>query len=256
MLKKYAQVNDSVIIIPTFNEKENIREIIREIFALEKEFDILVVDDNSPDGTCEIVEDLVEQYKSLSDFNRKLYIVKREGKLGLGTAYIEGFRFALDKGYDYIFEMDADFSHDPHDLERLYDTAAYEDYDLVIGSRYIEGVNVVNWPLPRVLLSYFASKYVRIITGMPVNDTTAGFKCYKKSVLQSINFDHIKFIGYAFQIEMKYLAWKFGFKIKEIPIVFTDRVRGQSKMSINIFKEAVIGVLQMRFTNSARYHSP
>ena len=246
-------MNDSLVIIPTFNEKENIREIIREIFALEKEFDILIIDDNSPDGTSDIVNDLTDQYKRLTDFNRKLYLIQREGKLGLGTAYIEGFKFALDKGYEFIFEMDADFSHNPKDLERLYDTAAYEEKDLVIGSRYVEGVNVVNWPMGRVLLSYFASKYVRLITGMPVCDATAGFKCYRNKVLRSINFDHIKFIGYAFQIEMKYLAWKFGFKIKEIPIIFTDRVRGQSKMSIKIFREAVFGVLQMRFTNSGRY---
>ncbi len=245
-------MNDSLVIIPTFNEKENIKDIIREIFSLEKNFDILVVDDNSPDGTGKIVKELMDKYNYTDSGKRRLYLVEREGKYGLGTAYIEGFKFAIDKGYDFIFEMDADFSHKPSDLFRLYDACARQGYDLAIGSRYIEGVNVVNWPMGRVLLSYCASAYVRFITGMPVRDATAGFKCYQRKVLETIKLDEIRFIGYAFQIEMKFSAWKYGFKIKEVPIVFTDRTRGQSKMSINIFKEAVFGVIRMKVNSFFR----
>jgi len=241
-------VNDSLIIIPTFNEKENIKDIILEIFTLEKPYDIVVVDDKSPDGTGDIVKNLMEDHNT-NKAETKLYLIEREGKLGLGTAYIQGFKFGLDKGYDFIFEMDADFSHNPSDLDKLYQSCANEDYHVAIGSRYIEGVNVVNWPMGRVLLSYFASAYVRFITGMPITDATAGFKCYKREVLETIQLDDVKFIGYAFQIEMKFAAWKFGFKIKEVPIIFTDRTRGQSKMSIKIFKEAVFGVIQMKVSS-------
>ncbi len=235
-------MNDSVIIIPTYNEKENIEKIIRAIFALEKAFDILVIDDGSPDGTGQIVKDLIER-----EFAGRLFIIERSGKLGLGTAYIAGFRWALEKGYGYIFEMDADFSHDPNDLPRLYSACHDEGYDLAIGSRYISGVNVVNWPIGRVLMSYFASKYVRFITGFNIHDTTAGFKCYKRRVLNTIELDKIKFKGYAFQIEMKYTAYKIGFKIKEVAVVFVNRREGVSKMSGGIFGEAFFGVMRLRW---------
>lgn len=235
-------MNDSVIIIPTYNEKENIEKIIRTIFALEKAFDILVIDDGSPDGTGQIVKDLIER-----EFAGRLFIIERSGKLGLGTAYIAGFRWALEKGYGYIFEMDADFSHDPNDLPRLYSACHDEGYDLAIGSRYISGVNVVNWPIGRVLMSYFASKYVRFITGFNIHDTTAGFKCYKRRVLNTIELDKIKFKGYAFQIEMKYTAYKIGFKIKEVAVVFVNRREGVSKMSGGIFGEAFFGVMRLRW---------
>ncbi len=231
---------DSLIIIPTYNEKENIERIIRKIFSLEKTFHILIIDDNSPDGTAEIVQSLIPE------FSPRLFIESRKGKLGLGTAYIHGFKWALQRDYAYIFEMDADFSHNPDDLPRLYETCASEGYDLAIGSRYIHGVNVINWPMGRVLMSYYASAYVRFITRMKVRDTTAGFKCYRKEVLEAINLDKIKFTGYAFQIEMKFITWKLGFKIKEISIIFTDRTRGVSKMSKGIFKEAVLGVITLR----------
>ena len=233
-------VSDSLVIIPTFNEKENIEAIIREVFALEGFYHILVVDDNSPDGTAEIVESLQREFED------RLHLLKREKKQGLGTAYIAGFHYALERNYEYIFEMDSDFSHNPSDLPRLKEACVKQCYDLAIGSRYITGVNVVNWPITRVLMSYFASRYVRMITGMPISDTTAGFKCYKRAVLATIELNKIKFIGYAFQIEMKFLAWKNGFKIKEVPIIFTDRSKGSSKMSKGIIKEAIFGVIQMK----------
>ncbi len=214
--------------------------MIRKIFSLKKSFHILVIDDNSPDGTAEIVKSLQPE------FSQRLFLETRKGKLGLGTAYIMGFKWALKRDYEYIFEMDADFSHNPEDLPRLYDACAKEGYDLAIGSRYIHGVNVINWPMGRVLMSYYASAYVRFITRMKVRDTTAGFKCYKREVLEAIDLDKIKFTGYAFQIEMKFITWKLGFRIKEISIIFTDRAHGTSKMSKGIFKEAVMGVIKLR----------
>jgi dolichol-phosphate mannosyltransferase len=234
-------VKDSLVIIPTYNEKENAEKIIRKVFSLPKEFDVLIVEDNSPDGTASIVRKLMEEFPG------RLFMEERKGKLGLGTAYIHGFKWALNRGYSYVFEMDADFSHNPDDLLRLYDACAVQGADVAIGSRYIKGVNVVNWPMGRVLMSYFASYYVRLITGMHIMDTTAGFKCYKRKLLETIDFNRIKFTGYAFQIEMKYTAWKLGFRIIEVPIIFTDRTEGQSKMSRGIFKEAIIGVIQLRF---------
>ncbi len=231
---------DSLIIIPTFNEKENIEKIIRKIFSLGKEFHILVIDDSSPDGTGDVVKKLIPE------FSNRLFLEIRKGKLGLGTAYIYGFKWALKRNYQYIFEMDADFSHNPEDLVKLYETCANDGYDLAIGSRYIHGVNVINWPMGRVLMSYYASAYVRFITRMKVRDTTAGFKCYRREVLEAINLDKIKFTGYAFQIEMKYITWKLGFKIKEISIIFTDRTHGDSKMTKGIFKEAIFGVVELR----------
>lgn len=233
--------SDSIVIIPTYNEKENIEKIIRAISSLDKCFHILVIDDGSPDGTAAIVHRLMQD-----EFAGRLFIVEREGKLGLGTAYICGFKWGLEHGYDYIFEMDADFSHAPSDLPRLYSACADEGYDLSIGSRYITGVNVVNWPMGRVLMSYFASKYVRFITGMNIHDTTAGFKCYRRRVLETIDLDAIRFKGYAFQIEMKHTAWKCGFKIKEVPVIFVNRVEGTSKMSGGIFSEALWGVIRLR----------
>ncbi len=235
-------MSNALVIIPTYNEKENIALIIEAVLALSKDFDILVVDDGSPDGTAEIVKHL---QRTLPPSGSTLHVLQRTGKQGLGTAYIEGFRFALANGYDFILEMDADFSHNPADLVRLYQACSDDGFDMAIGSRYVSGVNVVNWPMGRVLLSYFASRYVRLITGIPVEDTTAGFICYRRRVLCTIPLDEIRFVGYAFQIEMKFLAWKFGFKLKEIPIIFTDRTRGQSKMSAGIFKEAVLGVIQI-----------
>jgi len=234
-------VSDSLVIIPTFNEKENIEKIIRKVFSLYKEFHILIVDDGSPDGTADIVKNLTKE------FQEYLFIEERSGKLGLGTAYIHGFKWALERNYEYIFEMDADFSHNPKDLLKLYNACANERADLAIGSRYIKGVNVVNWPLGRVLMSYVASMYVRFITGMNIKDATAGFKCYKRKVLETIRLDEIKFVGYAFQIEMKFITWKFGFNITEVPIIFTDRTEGESKMSSGIFKEAFFGVIQMKW---------
>ena len=236
-----AKTSDSIIIIPTYNEKENIEKLIRAIFSLEKAFNILVIDDGSPDGTAAIVKRLMAD-----EFAGSLFIIERKGKLGLGTAYITGFKWALEHAYDYIFEMDADFSHDPNDLPRLYSACADEGYDVAIGSRYISGVNVVNWPIGRVLMSYFASRYVRFVTGFKVNDTTAGFKCYKRRVLNTIELDKIKFKGYAFQIEMKYTAFRIGFKIKEVPVIFVNRREGVSKMSGGIFSEALFGVMRLR----------
>ena len=234
--------SDSIVIIPTYNEKENIEKIIRAVFALEKVFHILVIDDGSPDGTAQIVHRMIK-----TEFQNRLFIIERTGKLGLGTAYIAGFRWALERDYEYVFEMDADFSHDPADLPRLYDACAVEGHDLAIGSRYISGVNVVNWPIGRVLMSYFASKYVRMVTGFNIHDTTAGFKCYKRRVLQTIELDKIRFKGYAFQIEMKYTAHKIGFKIKEVPVIFINRREGVSKMSGGIFSEAFFGVMRLRW---------
>ena len=234
--------SDSIVIIPTYNEKENIEKIIRAVFSLDKYFDILIIDDGSPDGTANIVHQLM-----LHEFDNRLFIIEREGKQGLGTAYITGFKWALQHNYDYVFEMDADFSHDPNDLPRLYAACHDEGYDLAIGSRYVSGVNVVNWPIGRVLMSYFASKYVRFVTGFKVHDTTAGFKCYKRRVLQTIELDKIRFKGYAFQIEMKYTAHKIGFKIKEVPVVFVNRREGVSKMSGGIFGEAFFGVMRLRW---------
>lgn len=236
-------MSDSLVIIPTYNEKENIEKMIRKVFSLTKNFHLLIVEDNSPDGTGAIIKSL------MPEFEGKLFILERSGKLGLGTAYIEGFKWALSKGYEYIFEMDCDFSHNPEDLVRLYNACAPVGADMAIGSRYIKGVNVVNWPMGRVLMSYGASMYVRFILGMPVADTTAGFKCYRAKVLRTINLDAVKFMGYAFQIEMKYTTWKLGFKITEVPIIFTDRTEGTSKMSSKIFKEAFLGVLSLRFKN-------
>ena len=241
-------MSDSLVIIPTYKEKENIEKIIRKILSIPFGFDILVVDDNSPDGTAQIVKNLIPE------FPNRLFIEERKGKLGLGTAYIHGFNWGLEKGYEYIMEMDADFSHNPDDLIRLRQ-ACVDGADVAIGSRYINGVNVVNWPMSRVMMSYFASVYVRYITRMNVMDTTAGFKAYKRKVLETIDFEKIKFIGYAFQIEMKYTAWMHGFVVKEIPIIFTDRSEGQSKMSKGIFKEAVIGVLQMKIGSWFRKYS-
>ncbi len=231
---------DSLVIIPTYNEKENIGKMIRTVMHLPHPFHLLIIDDNSKDGTAAIVKDLQQE------FGDRLFMEQRAGKLGLGTAYIHGFHWALRNNYQYIFEMDADFSHNPDDLVRLYNACSAEGADLSIGSRYITGVNVVNWPMGRVMMSYFASMYVRIITGMPIRDTTAGFKCYRRKVLETIDLGKIKFTGYAFQIEMKFAAWKLGFTLKEVPIIFTDRSEGQSKMSGSIFSEAVFGVLGMK----------
>lgn len=234
-------MSDSLVIIPTYNEKENIEAIIRAVFNQKKIFHILVVDDNSPDGTATIVENLI------TEFPNQLFIEKRKGKNGLGTAYIHGFKWALVKKYDYIIEMDADFSHNPKDLVRLYDACANNDGDVSVGSRYVnKKVNVINWDMKRLLLSYFASKYVRLITRIPVFDTTAGFVCWKRTVLETINLDKIKFVGYAFQIEMKFKAWKHKFNIKEVSVVFTDRDLGTSKMSGNIVSEALFGVIKMK----------
>ena len=229
-----------LIIIPTYNEKENIEKIILKVFSLDIDFDILIVDDGSPDGTSDIVKKIQKTY------SKNLHIVERTGKLGLGTAYIYGFKWALKNNYDYIFEMDADFSHDPDDLIRLYKACHEDKGDIAIGSRYIKGVNIVNWPMSRLLMSFFASKYVKIITGMPIQDSTAGFKCYKRSVLEKINLEKIQFVGYAFQIEMKFTAWKYGFNVVEVPVIFTDRQEGASKMSGGIFFEAFFGVMQMK----------
>ena len=230
---------NNLVIIPTYKESENIEALIRTIESLPVQFDILIIDDNSPDGTASIVKKLQSEYKSL-------HLVEREGKLGLGTAYIAGFKWALERKYNYIYEMDADFSHDPADLVRLYNACNTDGADLAIGSRYISGVNVVNWPLSRVLMSYCASIYVRIVTGMKIKDTTAGFKCYRREVLENIHPDNIKSVGYAFQIEMKFTAWRLGYKVVEIPIIFTDRKLGTSKMSGGIFNEALWGVLRMK----------
>lgn len=236
----------SLVIIPTYNEKENIREILDRVLSLKPQFHVLIVDDNSPDGTAEIVNGIKQQY------SERLFLESRAGKMGLGTAYIHGFRWALKNDYDYMFEMDADFSHNPDDLPRLLEACVEFGADLSVGSRYCKGGKVQNWPMSRVMLSYFASLYVRLITWVPVADTTAGFVCYSRKVLEAINLSSIRFVGYAFQIEMKYAAWKLGFKISEVPIVFTDRIKGKSKMSMKIFKEAFTGVLIIRFTGKRK----
>ena len=235
--------SDSVIIIPTYNEKENIERMIRTLISLEHCFDILVVDDGSPDGTAAIVKSMQ------GEFPQRVFLIERSGKLGLGTAYIAGFKWALNEGYEYIFEMDADFSHNPDDVPRLYKACAVDGADLSVGSRYVTGVNVVNWPMGRVLMSYFASKYVRFVTGLPVYDTTAGFNCYRRSVLETIDLDSIRFKGYAFQIEMKFVTHMCGFTIKEVPVVFVNRVLGVSKMSGGIFSEAFFGVISLKISS-------
>lgn len=232
--------SDSIVIIPTYNERENIENIIRAVFGLEKVFHILIIEDGSPDGTAAIVKTLQQEFPD------RLFMVERKGKLGLGTAYIAGFKWALEHQYEFIFEMDADFSHAPTDLPRLYEACAQQGGDVAIGSRYVSGVNVVNWPMGRVLMSYFASKYVRIVTGVPIHDTTAGFKCYRRQVLETIDLEHIRFKGYAFQIEMKFTAYKCGFKIIEVPVVFVNRELGTSKMNSSIFGEAVFGVIKLK----------
>lgn len=239
--------SDSLVIIPTYNEKENAESIVRAVLGLGPHaFDILIIDDGSPDGTAQIIKRLQ------NEFNGRLHLIERKGKLGLGTAYITGFKWALEQGYDYIFEMDADFSHNPADLPRLYAACHDEGADVAIGSRYVSGVNVVNWPMGRVLMSYYASKYVRLITGLPIHDTTAGFKCYRRKVLETIDLDAIRFKGYAFQIEMKFTAYKCGFKIQEVPVVFVNRRLGESKMNSSIFGEAVFGVIRLRLESLTR----
>jgi dolichol-phosphate mannosyltransferase len=240
-------MSNALVIIPTYNEKENITMMIDTVFALPKDFDILVVDDGSPDGTAELVQNLQGTYNYGGE--QRLHLMRRKGKQGLGTAYIAGFKYGLQHGYEFMLEMDADFSHDPKDLIHLYLECAEFGSEVSVGSRYASGVNVVNWPMGRVLMSYFASTYVRMITGMPIADTTAGFVCYNRKVLETIHLDEIRFVGYAFQIEMKFLAWKYGFKLKEVPIIFTERTRGVSKMSTSIFREALFGVMQMTVTS-------
>jgi len=238
-------VSDSIVIIPTYNEKENIERILRKVFSLEKDFDVLIIEDNSPDGTALIVKNL------MIEFPDRLFILERKGKLGLGTAYLTGFKWALEHKYEFIFEMDADFSHDPNDLVRLYE-ACNNGADLAIGSRYISGINVINWPLKRVLMSYMASVYVREITGMKIMDTTAGFKCFRRKVLETIDFNRVKMRGYGFQIEMNFKTWKYGFNIVEVPIIFTERQEGNSKMSGGIFGEAFKGVIRMKLSSFFR----
>lgn len=237
---------EGLVIIPTYNEKENVGKIVKAALGQGEDFHVLIIDDNSADGTADIVKALQPEFPG------RLFIEERAGKLGLGTAYIHGFKWALQRNYSFIFEMDADFSHDPADLPRLKRACKEEGADLAIGSRYITGVNVVNWPIGRVLMSYYASAYVRIVTGMNLRDTTAGFKCYRRQVLEAIDFDKIKFTGYAFQIEMKFTTWKLGFKIIEVPIIFTDRREGHSKMNSGIFSEAVFGVIELKFKSFFR----
>jgi len=239
--------NDSIVIIPTYNEKENIEAIIRAVTSLEKGFDVLVIDDGSPDGTAQIVKNLMS-----SELQDRLFLIERSGKLGLGTAYIRGFKWAIEEQYDYIFEMDADFSHNPNDLPRLYAACHDEGNDVAVGSRYVTGVNVVNWPIGRVLMSYYASAYVRTVLGISLRDTTAGFVCYKRQVLETIDLDNIRFKGYAFQIEMKYSSIRLGFKVKEVPVVFVNRELGTSKMSGGIFSEALFGVIKLRMSKIKR----
>ncbi|MBR5327519.1 MAG: polyprenol monophosphomannose synthase [Paludibacteraceae bacterium] len=238
---------DKLVIIPTYNEKENIEAIITTVMNLPLDFHVLIIDDGSPDGTANIVKDLMG-----NKYTGKLHIIEREGKQGLGTAYITGFKWAIEHKYDYIFEMDADFSHNPEDLLKLYNACSAEGADVAIGSRYVSGVNVVNWPMGRVLMSYFASKYVRFVLGVKIHDTTAGFKCYRRQVLETIELDKIRFKGYAFQIEMKYTAHKCGFKIQEVPIIFINRVLGTSKMSGGIFSEALLGVIRLKLSSIFR----
>lgn len=247
-------MSNALVIIPTYKERDNIVAIIEAVLAQPKDFHILIIDDGSPDGTADLVKSLQETYNTNDE--TKIHLIERKGKLGLGTAYLTGFQYAIDHHYEFILEMDADFSHDPKDLNPLYLSCREFGNDVAIGSRYATGVNVVNWPIGRVLLSYFASSYVRLITGMPIRDTTAGFVCYRRKVLETIPLDRVKFVGYAFQIEMKFLAWKYGFKLSEVPIIFTERVRGESKMSAGIFKEAFFGVLQMTITSWFKKYIP
>lgn len=242
-MSEQANKSDSVVIIPMYNECENAAAIIDAVMALEHQFDVLVIDDNSPDGTADIVKTKAREYP------RRIHIIERQGKLGLGTAYITGFKWSIDNGYDYIFEMDADFSHNPNDLLNLYKAVAIDGADVAVGSRYLTGVNVVNWPMGRVLMSYYASAYVRLVTGMKVRDTTAGFVCYRREVLENIDLDHIKFKGYAFQIEMKFTSKLLGYKITEVPIIFVNRVLGTSKMSSGIFGEALFGVIRLKWNS-------
>lgn len=262
-------MKERLVVIPTFNEIENIEAIVRRVFCLPEPFDILVVDDGSPDGTAQRIRDLQEEFSTNTDtswrgsttwpIRSRLHLLERRGKLGLGTAYIDGFKWALSRGYQYLFEMDADFSHNPADLIKLYHACADESperADVAVGSRYIQGVNVVNWPMGRVLMSYFAGVYVRFVTGMPIMDPTAGFICYRADVLEVILHNPIKFVGYAFQIEMKFTCWKYGYRIREVPIIFTDRTKGVSKMSSKIFKEAIFGVLQMKISSFFRHYIP
>ncbi len=244
--KCHYEVSDSIVIIPTYNEKENVEKMVRKIFSLPSVFDVLIIDDSSPDGTAGIVRGL------MNEFGSRLFLEERSGKLGLGTAYIHGFKWAIGRKYNYIFEMDCDFSHNPEDLIRLHEACSVDGADMSVGSRYIRGANVVNWPLGRIIMSYYASVYVRIITGIRIKDTTAGFVCYTRRVLETIPLDEVRFSGYAFQIEMKFTALKCGFKIIEVPIVFTDRVEGTSKMSKGIFKEAIFGVLLMKWKSLFR----
>ncbi|MRS61283.1 polyprenol monophosphomannose synthase [Larkinella terrae] len=248
-------MKECLVVIPTYNEIENIEAIIRKVLSLRTPFDVLIVDDGSPDGTARRVKELQQEYGA-DGLPWRLHLMERKGKLGLGTAYIAGFQWALGEGYRYICEMDADFSHNPDDLVRLYEACANADNDVAIGSRYITGVNVVNWPMGRVLMSYFAGIYVRFITGMSVMDPTAGFICYSRDVLKTILQNNIRFVGYAFQIEMKFLTWKYGYRLTEVPIIFTDRTKGVSKMSTGIFKEAVFGVLQMKIGSFFRQYIP
>jgi len=237
---------EKLVIIPTYNEKENVENMVRKVMSLPGDFHLLIVEDNSPDGTAMLVKQL------LPEFQDRLFIEERKGKLGLGTAYIHGFKWALSKGYNYIFEMDCDFSHNPDDLVKLYEACHTGGADLSIGSRYIKGVSVVYWPMGRIIMSYFASVYVRAVLGMNTMDTTAGFKCYKRIVLETIPLEKIRFFGYACQIEMKFTAWKFGFQLQEVPIIFTDRAAGESKMSTGIFREAFFGVLEMKWKSMFR----
>jgi len=239
---------ERLVITPTYNEKENIEKIIRKVFSLDMDFDILIVDDGSPDGTADIVKGLMKEFPD------RLFIEERKGKLGLGTAYIHGFKWALERDYQYVTEMDADFSHNPEDLPHLYTACEEQGGDVAIGSRYCNGVSVVNWPMGRILMSYYASAYVRLITRMKVRDTTAGYVCWSRKVLETMNLDKIRFIGYAFQIEMKYTAWKLGFNVVEVPIIFIDRTEGTSKMSSSIFKEAIFGVMSLRLKNVKKLH--
>lgn len=243
-MESNLNANNAVVIIPTYNERENVAAIIEAVMNLSRKFDVLIIDDNSPDGTAEIVRG------KQAEFPGRVHLMEREGKLGLGTAYIAGFKWVLaHRQYDYVFEMDADFSHNPDDLLKLYDACAVDGADMAIGSRYVSGVNVVNWPMGRVLMSYYASKYVHIVTGMPIHDTTAGFVCYTRRVLEALPLDNIRFKGYAFQIEMKFLTYKYGFTIKEVPIIFVNRVLGTSKMSSGIFGEGVFGVLRLKWSS-------
>ncbi len=243
-------MSKNLVIVPTYNEIENIGLLIDKVMTLSTPFDILVIEDNSPDGTAELVKECAVKYPD------RVFMIQRQGKLGLGTAYIEGFTYGIQHKYDYLCEMDADFSHNPEDLIRLHETCENNGADVAIGSRYVHGVTVINWPIGRVLMSFFASKYVQLITGMPIEDATAGFKCYSRKVLETIPYTKVKFVGYAFQIQMKFLCWKYGFILKEVPIIFMDRTRGTSKMSMGIFKEAIFGVIMMKFKSLFQTYHP